>query len=69
MKNVLIVDTEKDKSKSILYTVDENGKKTYILKGVFTEFSNKHCGRIYSVEDYLPHIEESKKRDTYGKNS
>ena len=38
----------------------EDGK--YILTGVFTEFSRKTRGRIYKEEDYLPHIEELKKK-------
>lgn len=55
-KDVLIVDNNYD----IYPHIKEDGK--IILKGIFTEFNTKHHGRIYSAEDYLPHLQELKNR-------
>lgn len=42
--------------------MEDNKKEKIILKGVFSEFDTRTKNRPCAEEDYLPHIEELKKK-------
>jgi len=63
MKNVLIVQNNKNSLINESIEVDKKGKKKHILGGTFTEFDIKNRNeRIYTADKFLPCLEELQER-------
>jgi hypothetical protein len=61
MKPILIVENNTNPLKESISS--QNGKKEYVLGGIFTEFDKKNRNeRIYTAEKFIPCLQELNER-------